>query len=203
LFATAGRPEPEVPLLPVGPRVAMAVGKTNEGESLPANPTQPWSVQARVSLGAVYSTQLRVARAAGSRRQHSMAIEGGSACRQLGAYLSMTTAGVWDAIAAAATLDTPEWQDSGAMHVPRRGKCGWPTWLCCRRGSVGQRRVKWVALSLARAPPRPALGSGTLHSTTMENGSKYIAESFNVCHSPPVDRLGLSFSCRVPSRSAY
>lgn len=38
LFATAGRPEPELPPPPVGPRVAMAVGKTKEGESLPAKP---------------------------------------------------------------------------------------------------------------------------------------------------------------------
>ncbi len=38
LFATAGRPEPE-PLLPAaGPLVAIAVGKTKEGESLPAKP---------------------------------------------------------------------------------------------------------------------------------------------------------------------
>jgi hypothetical protein len=38
LFATAGRPEPEPPLPPVGPFVAIAVGKTKEGESLPAKP---------------------------------------------------------------------------------------------------------------------------------------------------------------------
>lgn len=38
LFATAGRPEPEPPLPPVGPLVAIAVGKTKEGESLPAKP---------------------------------------------------------------------------------------------------------------------------------------------------------------------
>lgn len=38
LFATAGRPEP-VPVPPVAdPLVAIAVGKTKEGESLPANP---------------------------------------------------------------------------------------------------------------------------------------------------------------------
>jgi hypothetical protein len=38
LFATAGRPEPVPPLPPAGPFVAMAVGKTKEGESLPAKP---------------------------------------------------------------------------------------------------------------------------------------------------------------------
>ena len=38
LLATAGRPEPEPPLPPAGPLVAIAVGKTNEGESLPAKP---------------------------------------------------------------------------------------------------------------------------------------------------------------------
>lgn len=38
LFPTAGRPEPVPPLPPVGPLLAMAVGKTKEGESLPAKP---------------------------------------------------------------------------------------------------------------------------------------------------------------------
>ena len=38
LFATAGRPEPEPPLPPAEPFVAIAVGKTNDGESLPAKP---------------------------------------------------------------------------------------------------------------------------------------------------------------------
>jgi len=38
LFATAGRPEPEDPPPLAVPRVAIAVGKTKEGESLPANP---------------------------------------------------------------------------------------------------------------------------------------------------------------------
>jgi hypothetical protein len=39
LFATAGLPEPELPPPPPGPDlVAMAVGKTNEGASLPAKP---------------------------------------------------------------------------------------------------------------------------------------------------------------------
>ena len=38
LFATAGRPEPDPPAPPAGPLVAIAVGKTKEGESLPAKP---------------------------------------------------------------------------------------------------------------------------------------------------------------------
>jgi hypothetical protein len=38
LFATAGRPEPEPPGAPAAPFVAIAVGKTKEGASLPANP---------------------------------------------------------------------------------------------------------------------------------------------------------------------
>lgn len=38
LFATAGLPDPEPPAPPAGPLVAIAVGKTNEGESFPANP---------------------------------------------------------------------------------------------------------------------------------------------------------------------
>ena len=38
LFATAGRPEPEPPAAPIPPFVAIAVGNTKEGESLPAKP---------------------------------------------------------------------------------------------------------------------------------------------------------------------
>lgn len=37
LFATGGRP-PELPVLPAPALVAIAVGNTNEGESLPAKP---------------------------------------------------------------------------------------------------------------------------------------------------------------------
>ena len=38
LFATAGLPDPDPPDPPTAPFVAIAVGKTNEGESLPAKP---------------------------------------------------------------------------------------------------------------------------------------------------------------------
>ena len=38
LFATAGLPDPDPPEPPAGPFVAIAVGKTKDGESLPANP---------------------------------------------------------------------------------------------------------------------------------------------------------------------
>lgn len=40
LLATAGLPDPEPPPPPVGPFVAIAVGKTKEGESLPAKPVE-------------------------------------------------------------------------------------------------------------------------------------------------------------------
>lgn len=38
LLATAGLPDPEPPAPPAGPFVAIAVGKTKDGESLPAKP---------------------------------------------------------------------------------------------------------------------------------------------------------------------
>ena len=38
LFATAGLPDPELPVPPAAPFVAIAVGKTKDGESLPAKP---------------------------------------------------------------------------------------------------------------------------------------------------------------------
>ena len=40
LLATAGLPDPEPPVPPAGPLVAIAVGKTKEGESLPAKPSK-------------------------------------------------------------------------------------------------------------------------------------------------------------------
>jgi hypothetical protein len=46
LLATAGRPDPELAAPPPALFVAMAVGKTNEGESLPAKPIHPcWSAR--------------------------------------------------------------------------------------------------------------------------------------------------------------
>ena len=41
LLATAGLPEPDAPVPPTPPFVAMAVGNTKEGESLPAKPACP------------------------------------------------------------------------------------------------------------------------------------------------------------------
>lgn len=38
LFATEGLPDPDPPLPPAAPFVAIAVGKTKEGESFPAKP---------------------------------------------------------------------------------------------------------------------------------------------------------------------
>lgn len=40
LLATAGRPDPEPPAPPTPPLIAIAVGNTKEGESLPAKPRQ-------------------------------------------------------------------------------------------------------------------------------------------------------------------
>lgn len=40
LLATAGRPDPEPPDPPTPPFVAIAVGNTKEGESLPAKPSR-------------------------------------------------------------------------------------------------------------------------------------------------------------------
>ena len=46
LLATAGRPDPELAAPPAALFVAMAVGNTNEGESLPAKPIHPcWSAR--------------------------------------------------------------------------------------------------------------------------------------------------------------
>jgi hypothetical protein len=47
LFATAGRPDPDPPLPAAGPFVAIAVGKTKDGESLPAKPVFEVQLAAR------------------------------------------------------------------------------------------------------------------------------------------------------------
>jgi hypothetical protein len=76
LFATAGRPEPEPPLPPVGPLVAIAVGKTKEGESLPAKPSHVWLLHIELGLKMDICTKLRIARAATYQRQYSIAVWG-------------------------------------------------------------------------------------------------------------------------------
>jgi hypothetical protein len=50
LFATAGRPDPDPPAPPAGPFVAIAVGKTKEGESLPAKPSLEYPVPLQDSV---------------------------------------------------------------------------------------------------------------------------------------------------------
>ena len=40
MFTTAGLPDPDPPLPPTPPFVAIAVGKTKDGESLPAKPAR-------------------------------------------------------------------------------------------------------------------------------------------------------------------
>lgn len=65
LLATAGLPEPDAPVLPTPPFVAMAVGNTKEGESLPAKPVCSLCQLASVQRGFVLGrTKLREARTA-------------------------------------------------------------------------------------------------------------------------------------------
>src|SRR5271156_4427937 len=63
LFATAGRPEPEPPGVPAVPFVAIAVGNTKDGASLPANPGTSIS-RLMLTLVKWSCTKLREARAA-------------------------------------------------------------------------------------------------------------------------------------------
>jgi hypothetical protein len=51
LFATAGRPDPELAAPPAALFVAMAVGNTKEGESLPAKPIYSSSLASIHDLG--------------------------------------------------------------------------------------------------------------------------------------------------------
>lgn len=57
LFATGGLPEAEEPAPPAPALVAMAVGKTKEGESLPAKPgdLSAWSLPAELHVEAIRS----------------------------------------------------------------------------------------------------------------------------------------------------
>ena len=89
-MATEGRPDPEPAWLPAAPPlVAIAVGKTNDGESFPAKPEQS---QPNPSCnGPNAHTKLGEASAAGSTSV--VVVKCGEE-----AHLSMTTAGVWLAI---------------------------------------------------------------------------------------------------------
>lgn len=55
LFATGGLPAAEEPALPAPALVAIAVGKTKEGESLPAKPgdLSAWSLPAELHVEAI------------------------------------------------------------------------------------------------------------------------------------------------------
>jgi hypothetical protein len=82
-LATAGRPEPELPPPPVGPLVAMAVGKTKEGESLPAKPGRSLLLQTRLDASIVGHTKLRVSRTAAGKGQYAIAAGGRQAAGSL------------------------------------------------------------------------------------------------------------------------
>lgn len=63
LFPTAGLPDPEPPDPPGPPFVAMAVGKTNDGASLPAKPLARLAKRLYIFIS-LSRTQLRVSCAA-------------------------------------------------------------------------------------------------------------------------------------------
>jgi hypothetical protein len=100
LFATAGRPEPEPPAPPVGPFVAIAVGKTNEGESLPAKPRLEHQHEAQeymIASGAYFVvTDLAWRNPCRCELRLAVVVSAGAGISET--YLSMTTAGVWLAI---------------------------------------------------------------------------------------------------------
>lgn len=69
LLATAGRPDPEPAPAAAAPFVAMAVGKTKEGESLPAKPVIEASLATRLS-----SRQKRTNQALNNRYRYRRSI---------------------------------------------------------------------------------------------------------------------------------
>jgi hypothetical protein len=91
LFATAGLPEPDPAAPPPAAFIAMAVGKTNEGASFPANPRSTRLERRRRREGDD-RTQLREPSSAATNQSSCLYL------RQQSTHLSMTTAGVWDAI---------------------------------------------------------------------------------------------------------
>ena len=90
LFATAGLPEPEPPAPGCPPFVAIAVGKTKDGESLPANPGH-CQLSEQFVFGTLF-TKFRETRADVRVSQYYCI-----SCESI-TYLSMTTAGVWEVI---------------------------------------------------------------------------------------------------------
>ena len=112
LFATAGRPEPDPPPPAAVPLVAMAVGKTKDGESFPAKPGYGEDQSSLPGLIAKMNrSQLRLTQLGetGSARTTSasksvLSLHDRERDPQVGqdeissTYLSMTTAGVCEAI---------------------------------------------------------------------------------------------------------
>jgi len=107
LFATAGRPDPEPPPPADGPFVAIAVGKTKEGESLPAKPVVgirqlhfmvPEKHQTYPTWRNRYRCKCNVSIAPNVHRIATLQLVGYFAEGVQNTYLSMTTAGVWDAM---------------------------------------------------------------------------------------------------------
>jgi len=93
LFATAGLPEPEPPAPAAPPFVAIAVGKTNEGESFPAN---PGASQLRVCCRKVQVGPTKFRKTCTAVYWSVWALLNAHLCT----YLSMTTAGVWEVMLA-------------------------------------------------------------------------------------------------------
>ena len=77
LLATAGRPEPAPPALPAPCFVAIAVGKTHEGASFPANPMD-YEYYFNGIGGGYKRTKFREASSAGERCQRKKSIKEGA-----------------------------------------------------------------------------------------------------------------------------
>jgi hypothetical protein len=137
-------------------------GRVVAGESLPMLA----SYSSGRSIVKAHRTKLRVTRTAGVHGQYATMLEGPAGCK--GAYLSMTTAGVWDAMFAAARRAAGARCSSG-MRGGRRGReeadrvtvvdssewdgGGWSMWL------LGAATPRSTRLCLAAAAETRSAGS--------------------------------------------
>lgn len=94
LFATAGLPDPEPPPPGAAPFVAIAVGKTKDGASLPANPR--WGTVSNRCTRSMAEACTELGKPSAARSD----VSDQNVKRLELAYLSMTTAGVWLAMLA-------------------------------------------------------------------------------------------------------
>jgi hypothetical protein len=150
----AGRPEPELPPPPVGPLVAIAVGKTKEGESLPAKPGGSLLLQTRLDANIVCHTKLRVSRTAAGKGQYTIAAGGRQAA---GSLLVHDNGGSLGGHLCSCSQSDDKHEAVGGVAASSK-LCGPDVEACSSERWDGMALVDVGCARTRQAPPRSALG---------------------------------------------